>query len=150
MRKSAIAARVGAGAFAVGLMMAAAPSANASGTQDYCPVDRVCLWFNSNYGGARADFRVSDANLSNELFTDGPHGANGWGVQVEDNAASYHNRSGFKIRFYNFRNCDTGGGSREVGPGGKDNYGDLLKNKVSSIYIYAVGAACVNVDQSNA
>ena len=39
--------------------------------------------------------------------------------------------------------------TREVGPGGKDNYGDLLKNKVSSFIIYD-GSPCVNVDQSNA
>ena len=149
MGQRKIIAGLGAGAFAVSLMMVAAPSANASGTQDYCPADRVCLWFNSNYGGARADFRVSDANLSNELFNDGPEGANGWRVQVEDNAASFHNRSGNTMIFFNFRNCDIDGAYRVVGPGGKDNFGTALKNKVSSIIISNEGL-CVNVDQSNA
>lgn len=150
MGQRKIIAALGAGAFAVSLMTAAAPSASASGTQDYCPADRVCLWFNSNYGGARADFRVSDANLSNELFTDGPVGANGWAVQVEDNAASFHNRSGHTMIFYNFRHCDgIDGDYRTVDPGGKSNFGDNLKNKVSSIFIASEGA-CVNVDQSNA
>jgi Peptidase inhibitor family I36 len=150
MGQRKIIAGLGAGVFAVSLMMAAAPSANASGTQDYCPAGRVCLWFNSNYGGARADFRVSDANLSNELFNDGPAGANGWRVQVEDNAASYHNRSGIGMIFYNLRNCNADGAYRTVGPGGKDNFGDLLKNRVSSIFIYGGDGGCANVDQSNA
>lgn len=139
---------LGAVAFAVSLM-AAAPSAYASGTQDYCPADRVCLWFNSNYGGARADFRVSDANLSNELFNDGPVGAGGWLVQVEDNAASFHNRSRNTVVFFNLRNCDIDGAYRVVGNGSKDNFGDALKNKVSSFIISNEGL-CVNVDQSNA
>ncbi|WP_030529788.1 peptidase inhibitor family I36 protein [Phycicoccus jejuensis] len=130
-------------------IVAAAPAASASGTQNYCPTDRVCLWFNSGYSGARADFRVSDANLSNELFNDGPVGASGWLVQVEDNAASFHNRSGNTVIFFNFRNCDVDGAYRVVADGAKDNFGDALKNKVSSFIISNEGV-CTNVDQSNA
>lgn len=148
MGQRKIIAGLGAGAVVVGLM-AVAPPANASGTQNYCPTDRVCLWFNSNYGGARADFRVSDANLSNELFNDGPVGANGWLVQVEDNAASFHNRSGNTVVFFNFRNCDIDGAYRVVSAGESGNFGTALQNKVSSFIISNEGA-CVNVDQSNA
>lgn len=143
-----VAAGFGVAALGVSLV-ATAPVANAAGTQDYCPADRVCLWFNSNYGGARADFQVSDANLSNELFNDGPAGASGWLVQVEDNAASFHNRSGNTVVFFNFRNCDVDGAYRVVQAGGKDNFGDPLKNRVSSFIISNEGL-CVNVDQSNA
>lgn len=143
-----VSAGLATGAFALGLA-AAAPTAQAAGTQDYCPADRVCLWFNSNSGGARADFRVSDANLSNELFNDGPVGANGWLVQVEDNAASFHNRSGNTVVFFNFRSCDIDGAYRVVAAGDRGNFGDALQNKVSSILISNEGT-CINVDQSNA
>jgi hypothetical protein len=129
--------------------VASASPAGASGTQDYCPVDRVCLWFNSNSAGARADFRLSDASLSDELFNDGPVGANGWLVQVEDNSASFHNRSGNVMWFYERRNCNTDGTVRRVVAGGRDNFGDPLKNKVSSMFIVALGG-CVDIDQSGA
>lgn len=142
----------GAGTLALGLglsLTGTAPTAIASGTQDYCPADRLCLWFNSGYGGARADFRVSDANLSNELFNDGPVGANGWLVQVEDNSASFHNRSGNTVWFFAYRNCDIDGANRIVGAGEQGNFGTALQNRVSSFLISNEGT-CVNVDQSNA
>jgi hypothetical protein len=140
----------GVGALAFGLSLAGAvPAASASGSQDYCPADRLCLWFNSGYAGARADFRVSDANLSNELFNDGPAYANGWLVQVEDNSASFHNRSGNRVWFFNFRNCDIDGANRLVDAGAKGNFGDALQNRVSSFLIANEGT-CINVDQSNA
>jgi hypothetical protein len=137
-------------AFGLGLGVAgAATTAGAAGSQDYCPADRLCLWFNSNYAGARADFRQSDNNLSNELFNDGPAYANGWLVQVENNAASFHNRSGNKVTFYDARNCNIDYSYREVAPGAQGNFGDALKNRVSSIFINMEGG-CVNVDQSDA
>jgi hypothetical protein len=140
----------GVSALAFGLsLIGAVPAASASGTQDYCPTDRLCLWFNSGYGGARADFRVSDANLSNELFNDGPVNANGWLVQVENNSASFHNRSGNTVVFFDFRNCDIDGAYRVVGAGAKDDFGSALKNRVSSFLISNEGT-CINVDQSNA
>jgi hypothetical protein len=137
-----------AAAFGANILMGA-PAANASGTQAACPADRVCLWFNSNFAGARGDFRVSDANLSNELFNDGPVNANGWLVQVENNSASFQNRSGHTVIFFDLRNCDIDGATRVVAAGEKDNFGAALKNKVSSI-IVGDGSPCVNVDQSNA
>ena len=140
----------GVSALAFGLSLAAAmPAANASGTQDSCPADRLCLWFNSGYAGARADFRVSDANLSNELFNDGPPHANGWLVQVENNAASFQNRSGNIAIFFDLRNCDSDGAFRVVDAGEKDTFGSALKNRVSS-FIIANEGLCINVDQSNA
>ncbi len=140
---------VGMGALSLSLSLGAMPVANASGSQVACPSDRLCLWFNSGYGGARADFRVSDANLSNELFNDGPANANGWLVQVENNAASFQNRSGNTVVFFDFRNCDIDGAYRVVAAGAKDDFGSALKNRVSSFLISNEGA-CINVDQSNA
>lgn len=140
----------GMGALAFGLSLAGGiPTASASGSQNYCPADRLCLWFNSGYSGARADFRVSDANLSNELFNDGPAFANGWLVQVENNSASFHNRSGNTVWFFDLRNCDIDGANRIVGAGAQDNFGSALQNRVSSFLISNEGT-CVNVDQSNA
>jgi hypothetical protein len=143
-------AGVGTLTLGLGLSLAGAvPTATASGTQDYCPADRVCLWFNSDYAGARADLRVSDANLSNELFNDGPVGANGWLVQVENNSASIRNRSGNGIYIYDLRNCDGNNGAYGyLAAGGAGNFTTALKNRVSSIVID--GGACFNVDQSNA
>jgi hypothetical protein len=138
----------GVGAIVIGFT-GTMPAATASGSQDYCPTDRLCLWFNSDFGGARADFMVSDANLSNELFNDGPAYANGWLVQVEDNAASFQNRSGHQVHFYALRNCDSSGTNRILAAGDKGNFSSALKNQISSFRIYTEGE-CVNVDQSNA
>ncbi|WP_028278429.1 peptidase inhibitor family I36 protein [Arthrobacter sp. H5] len=127
-----------------GAMLAGAPGANASGTGTACPINRVCLYFNSNFEGARADFAYSDAGLGNELFTDGPAGANGWGVQVNNNAASLINRTGSGANIYDGRDC-TGEAWATYG-GERLNLASIgMKNRVSSIQI---DGDCINRDQS--
>jgi hypothetical protein len=135
-------------ALAAGSLLAGVPAANASGTGTVCPTNRLCLYFNSDFGGARADFAYSDAGLGNELFTDGPVGANGWGVQVNNNAASVINHTGDWIVLYEDSDCRTldGGAHRILGAGERVNLGTALKNKVSSIYI--AGSGCIHRDQT--
>lgn len=125
-------------------LLAGAPAANASGTGNACPANRVCLYFNSNFEGARADFAYSDASLSNELFTDGPAGANGWGVQVNNNAASLINNTPSGANIYDGPNC-TGEAWATYG-GERVNLASMgMKNRVTSIHIEG---ACINRDQS--
>jgi hypothetical protein len=128
-----------------GSLLAGVPVANASGTGTACPTNRLCLYFNSNFEGARADFAYSDAGLGNELFTDGPAYANGWGVQVNNNAASLINNTGTGANIYDGPNC-TGEGWATHG-GQRLNLAEYgMKNRVSSIYI--AGTGCINRDQS--
>ena len=91
MHKTATAGAVFA--LSASAVLAGAPAANASGTGTACPSARVCFYFNSDFQGARADYANSDATMGNELFTDGPAGRNGWGVQVNNNAASLINNT---------------------------------------------------------
>lgn len=143
MRKTATAGAVlalGAGAFLTG-----APAANASGSGTACPSGRVCFYFNSDFQGARADYANSDAGMGNELFTDGPAGRNGWGVQVNNNAASLINNTYGYITIYDSPGC--------VGYAWNINMLEGLslgemKNRVSSIYISDGGGACISRDQS--
>jgi len=127
---------------------AMAPAASASGSATACPTNRLCFYFNSSFGGARADFTYSDSGLGNELFTDGPSGRSGWGVVVNNNAASVKNRTGEWVTMYDNSGCTTGGGWAAIAPGTNFNLVDLgLKNQVSSIYV--PGSGCVSRDQSN-
>lgn len=131
--------------------MAAGPSAQASGTGTACPSDRLCFYFNSDWGGARADYAYSDASLNDELFTDGPSGRNGWGVQVENNAASVKNRTGHQVMLYRDRYCNISGSDsyRLIEPGANVNLGANLKNQVSSFAIFdRPNPDCVVRDQS--
>ncbi|WP_035753764.1 peptidase inhibitor family I36 protein [Arthrobacter nitrophenolicus] len=137
---------LGAGAF-----LAGAPAANASGSGTACPSGRVCFHFNSDFQGARADYAYSDAGMSNELFTDGPAGRNGWGVQVNNNAASVINNSGHTLYLYTEANCNAwsmvGGGG--LFPGTRYNLSAFnAKNDISSIQIAGVGSDCISRDQS--
>ncbi|WP_320668690.1 peptidase inhibitor family I36 protein [Patulibacter defluvii] len=115
-----------------------------------CPSGKLCLWFNSNYAGARSDLQITDGSLANELFNDGPAGRNGWLVQVEDNAASVANRTGGYVELYGRRNCQLGDGFGDLQAGEEDNLADLgLKNKVSSVRIWVRSQnrdACANVN----
>ncbi|MFJ6376313.1 peptidase inhibitor family I36 protein [Pseudarthrobacter oxydans] len=149
MQKTATAGAVlalGASAF-----LAGAPAANASGSGTACPSGRVCFYFNSDFQGARADYAYSDAGMGNELFTDGPAGRNGWGVQVNNNAASVINNSGHTLYLYTEPNCDVrsmvGGGG--LFPGTRYNLAAFnAKNDISSIQIAGVGSDCISRDQS--
>jgi hypothetical protein len=125
-------------------LLAGAP-ANASGTGTACPVNRLCLYFNSDYEGARADFAYSDAGLNNEFFTDGPAYRNGWGVPVNNNAASVKNRTGSMVFLHDGPDCD--GTGYTVYPGEDYNLSSRgLQNKVSSFSIEGMGV-CIYRDQ---
>lgn len=133
---------------AVGASPAAAGSA--------CPAGRACLYFNSNLEGARFDLDRADGRLDDELFNDGPSGASGWQVQVEDNAASFTNRSGRWAFLYRDRNCRLAGDVAAVQPGASVNLGagDInLKNQVSSFALgdnpYAPPSSCANINSSS-
>lgn len=143
MRKTATAGAVlalGAGAF-----LAGAPAANASGSGTACPSGRACFYFNSDFQGARADYANSDAGMGNELFTDGPAGRNGWGVQVNNNSASLINNTHAYITIYDSPDCV--GYAWYIQPGDRLNLGEM-KNRVSSIYVAYNGGACISRDQS--
>lgn len=127
-------------------LLASAPAASASGSGTACPTNRLCFYFNSDFGGARADFANSDAGLGNELFTDGPTGRNGWGVQVNNNAASVINHTGEYVVVYDAAGCQ--GWGSYVYPGERLNLSVLgLKNQVSSIQIAGTGD-CISRDQT--
>ncbi|NQD89570.1 peptidase inhibitor family I36 protein [Paenarthrobacter sp. CM16] len=129
-----------------GAFLAGAPAASASGTGTACPSDRLCLYFNSNFQGARADYKYSDAGLGNELFTDGHRGAKGWGVQVNNNAASLINNSGEYIALYKSAGCRDGVGYL-LAPGAKLNLSDWgARNTISSFHIN--DSVCISRDQS--
>lgn len=122
--------------------------ANASGTGATCPEGRFCLYFNSDLKGARADLAVTDAALTNELFDDGPVGANGWKVVVNNNAASYWNRTGKEFIVFDGQKCTYGetGMALALRPGTKGSLNSsvnsiYLKNKVSSIKVVGPGIA---------
>lgn len=140
-----------AAALALGVSVVAGSPASAAGSGDACPAGRVCLYFNSNGGGARADLARSDGALNNELFTDGPAGRNGWGVVVGNNAASVRNRTSDVIVVYAGQGC-TGNWSRIPAGGQVYNLADgywNMQNRVSSIWIYGTNNdSCVNIDQS--
>ncbi|MBO9625899.1 MAG: peptidase inhibitor family I36 protein [Microbacterium sp.] len=135
--------------------LAAAPAAQASGTGATCPVGRFCLYFNSNQQGARADLVLTDAAFNNELFNDGPVGANGWKVLLGNNAASYWNRTGTEIIVFDGTSCTFGAAGRAIGilPGKKENLPDDLKNRISSMKVTTPtdgypGCSDYNPDQS--
>lgn len=126
-------------------ILAGAPAAGASGTGTACPSGRVCFYFNSNFQGARADYANSDAGMGNELFTDGPAGRNGWGVQVNNNAASLINNTWAYITIYDSPDCV--GYAWNINSQERLNLGEM-KNRVSSIYVHYNGGACISRDQS--
>lgn len=133
------------------LAVGAAPAAAGSP----CPSGRACLYFNSNLEGARFDLAQADGRLDDELFNDGPSGVSGWQVQVEDNAASFTNRSGRWAFLYRDRNCQLAGDVAAVQPGASVNLGagDInLKNKVSSFALgdnpVAPPSSCANINSS--
>jgi hypothetical protein len=105
----------------------------------------VCFYFNSDFQGARADYANSDSTMGNELFTDGPVGRNGWGVQVNNNSASLINNTFAYITIYDNPGCE--GYAWYIQPGERLNLG-AMKNRVSSIYVAYDGGACLDRDQS--
>lgn len=140
----------------VGLTLAAlsagpASAADAAGAASACPSGRVCFYFNSDLAGARADYVYSDRSLDDELFTDGPSGANGWGIVVNNNAASVRNNLAHTVYLYDLPGCqrvDPSLPQKAVAPGGWGNLALLgLKNKVSSIRVLD-GSACIERDQT--
>lgn len=135
MLKRIVLTAASAAAVATGLAAGAAPAQAA--LRD-CPSGNFCFWFNSDYQGARADFFYSDRNLADNLFDDGPGTANGFNVQVEDNAASVANRTGSVAVIYNWRNCNQDGGASAVQAGDERTLG-ALKNKVSSVSLTSTG-----------
>lgn len=98
----------------------AMPSAAEAATSSTCPSGSLCLYFNSNFAGARADLRKTDAALNNELFNDGRSGANGWNVQVGNNSASVWNRTGRDVWLFNGGSC-FGDRYLRLAPGAKLN-----------------------------
>ena len=143
MHKTATAGAVFA--LSASAILAGAPAAGASGTGTACPSGRVCFYFNSDFQGARADYANSDATMGNELFTDGPVGRNGWGVQVNNNAASLVNNTYAYITIYDNPGCE--GYAWYIQPGERLNLG-AMKNRVSSIHVAYNGGACLDRDQS--
>ncbi|GGL22922.1 peptidase inhibitor family I36 protein [Phycicoccus endophyticus] len=140
----------GAGGTAVLLAagaLAGAPTASA-GTP--CPSNRLCFYFNSDFAGARADYRRSDATMTNELFSDG--GGSGYNVVVNNNAASVRNRTGEVVYLFNRAHCTLAAGESAPGlaPGANVNLASVgLKNKVSSFLIVNKGR-CIDRDQTGA
>lgn len=126
----------------------AGTAAPASAALRDCPANRFCLWFNSDYQGARFDMARTDGQLFDELFNDGPSDRNGWMVQVEDNAASAANRTGENVALYRDRRCR--GGARILFAGEEVNLSAfLMKNQVSSVYINGGNNPdCVNINSS--
>ncbi|CAN7505569.1 peptidase inhibitor family I36 protein [Terrabacter sp. LjRoot27] len=126
-----------------------ATTGSASGSGTTCPTNRVCFYFNSDFGGARADYQYSDATMGNELFTDGPSGRSGWGVQVNDNAASVINHTGEYVWVFEGAGCSEGATPPyRLDPGEQVNLGAKnLKNKVSSFFVVDTGA-CIDRDQT--
>lgn len=140
MSKRSVLSTLAGLAVAAGLAASAAP---ASAAYAECPANRFCLWFNSDFQGARADLADSDGNLADELFNDGPSGRNGWNVQVENNAASVANRTGQGAYVYDGRNC-TGAEAFVAGNSGRTL--GALKNRVSSVWVVAgPNVACNNI-----
>jgi hypothetical protein len=145
MKMSRATAGLGAVLAVAGSLFAGVPAASAAGTGTACPTDRFCLYFNSDFGGARADYAYSDAGLGNELFTDGPQGRSGWGVQVNNNAASAINHTGKNVAVY--YNSDCSGTGFIIYPGERWNLASFgMKNQVSSLQV--AGSACIYRDQS--
>lgn len=143
-KTSRIASAVAAVALTGGAVAATAPAASASPIRS-CPDGRFCFFFNSNFEGARADFRYSDAGLGNELFDD--RTGSGYNVQVNNNAASFVNNRGVTVYLYNVAGCD-GSNPIRVPQGAAFNLAEFGgKNAISSVLV-ADGSACVNRDQS--
>ncbi len=97
--------------------------------------------------GSRRLQEVSDANLSNELFNDGP-----WSLRMARSGRGqrwlplFHNRSGNNGDLLQFPKLRRRRCLPVLADGAKDNFGDALKNKVSPFIISNEGV-CTNVDQ---
>lgn len=144
MSKRAVLTTLAGLAAAAGLAASAAPASAAAGD---CPANRFCLWFNSDFAGARSDLAIPDGSLANELFNDGPSGRNGWMVQVENNAASVYNNTSQGAYIYDGRHC-SGEEAFVAGHSGRTLGG--LKNRVSSVMIFAANTnlVCANVNSN--
>lgn len=110
----------------------AAPAPASASTSATCPSGHLCLYFNSDQQGARADLKQTDAAFNNELFDDGTAGRNGWTVQLGNKAASVWNRTGRYVHLYDGQYCT--GERLTFPPGAKMGLGHL-KNRVSSMRI---------------
>lgn len=114
---------------AVGGTTLAAPAASAA-TLHGCPDFQFCFYFNSNFGGALANYAYSDGNLDNELFRWG--GTNGRGVQVKNNAASVVNNAEWTATVYYNSGCNGSVASQSFGAYGGGNFNATMKNNNAS------------------
>ena len=120
----------------------AAPAASAA-TIHGCPEVYFCFYYNSNFGGARADYLRSDGNLDNERF-----GANG--PVVKNNAASAVNNWNYYATVYYNSGCNGSVASQTFGAYGSGNFNATMKNENASFKwpaSYGVYKDCANRDQ---
>jgi len=121
------------GAILVALGLAAAPAAQAATpAAPSCPSLYFCFYFNSNYGGAHADYLRSDGNLDNELFNKVGTTSNGLGVQVKNNAASAYNNWSYLATVYYNSGCNGSVASQSFGMYGGANFTATMKNNNAS------------------
>lgn len=127
--------------------VAAAPAASAEPRRG-CPDGYFCFYFNSNYGGARADYFLSDGNLANETFNKG--GSNGRGWAVKNNAASVVNNWAYYARVYYNSNCNGSVASQSISGYYTANLNSKMKNNNASFRwpdAPAAGSDCRDRDQ---
>ncbi|WP_410614869.1 peptidase inhibitor family I36 protein [Amycolatopsis sp. lyj-109] len=130
VRKTAI------GAVLVAAGLAAAPAAQAATASQAvsagCPGAYFCFYFNSNYGGAHADYLRSDGDLGNELFNKVGTSSNGLNVQVKNNAASAYNNWSYLATVYYNSGCNGSVASQSFGPYSSGNFNSTMKNNNAS------------------
>ena len=148
VRKTAI----GAVLAAAGLIAApAAQAATASpAASSACPGYHFCFYFNSDYGGAHADYLLSDGNLGDELFNKAGTTTRGLGVQVKNNAASVHNNWAFPATVYYNSGCNGSVASQTFGAYSSGNFNSTMKNQNASFkWVGSTGGGfdCANRDQ---
>jgi peptidase inhibitor family I36 len=107
----------------------AAPAASAADIRG-CPDFSLCFYFNSDFGGARANYAYSDGNLDNEVFRWG--GTNGRGVQVKNNAASVVNNAEWTATVYYNSGCNGSVASQSFGAYSGHDFTATMKNNNAS------------------
>ncbi|MEV7041735.1 peptidase inhibitor family I36 protein [Amycolatopsis sp. NPDC051061] len=147
MRAKRVLTGLAAFAAAIAGTAIAAPAASAA-TQHGCPDLYFCFYFNSNYGGAFANYAYSDGNLDNELFRWG--GSNGRGVVVKNNAASVFNNAEWAATVYYNSGCNGSVASQSFGAYSGGNFTATMKNNNAS-FKWPAGPVlfgdCANRDQ---
>ncbi len=147
VRKTAIGAvLVAAGLTAATQTATASPAATIHG----CPAAYFCFYFNSNYGGAHADYLLSDGNLGDELFNKTGTSSNGLNVQVKNNAASAVNNWSYTATVYYNSGCNGSVASQSIGAYGLANFNSTMKNQNASFKwpaSFGSFSDCANRDQ---